>query len=205
MINGKRHYESPNGILLPSVTTVLSLLSDKGIGDWRKRVGEVEANKIMTRASTNGTDMHTIIENFLSNKATESTTNPISVKLFEQIKPELLKINNIRAQEIQLYSENMGVAGRVDCVAEYDGVLSVIDFKSAKQKKKKEWILKYFLQATCYAIMFEELTKTKVDQIVVLISAEDKTVESYVENKEQYITQLMDVIEDYRLRKEYEV
>ncbi len=205
MINGKRHYESPNGMLLPSVTTVLSLLSDTGINEWKKRIGEAEANKVMSRASTNGTDMHTIIEYFLDNKATESVTNPVSKQLFEQIKPELLKINNIRAQEIQLYSENMGVAGRVDCVGEYDGKLSVIDFKSARQKKRKDWILKYFLQATCYAIMFEELTKEKINQIVVLISAEDKTVEAYVEDKEQYTTQLMDVIEDYRLRKEYEV
>lgn len=207
-INGKRHYESPKGNLLPSVTTVLSLLSDEGIESWRKRVGEKKADEIMVRSGTNGTNMHSMIELFLDNKATESIKNDTSRKLFEQMKPELLKINNIIAQEVQLYSENLGVAGRVDCVGEYNGVLSVIDFKSARAKKKKDWILKYFLQATCYAVMFEELvsntTKEKIDQIVILISSEDGVVEAYVENKNDYIEHLYAVIEDYKLRKKYE-
>ncbi|KKM97406.1 hypothetical protein LCGC14_1168320 [marine sediment metagenome] len=203
-IDGKRHYISPNGIALPSVTTVLSLLDQAGIRAWKNRVGETEANRVSGRALKNGTEMHTIVESFLDNKGTESFKNMVSQKLFEQMKSELLKINNIRAQEVQLYSEKIGVAGRVDCVADFDGKLSVIDFKSAKQKKQKSWITKYFLQATAYSEMFTELTKTPIEQIVILISAEDGTVVPYVESPSKYKDQLYKVIEDYKLRKEFE-
>jgi genome maintenance exonuclease 1 len=207
-INGKRHYISPNGTKLPSVTTVLSLLSEAGIRAWKNRVGEVEADKVSTRALANGNELHLIVEAYLDNKPLDKYKNPVALKLFEQIKPELHNITNIRAQEVQLYSENLGVAGRVDCLGEYKGVLSVIDFKSAKKRKTKSLVKGYFLQATCYAMMIEELDKlenTKVDQIVILISAEDGTVVPFVEDKKQYIEKLMNVIEDYRLRQEFEI
>ena len=205
-IEGKRHYISPNGIALPSVTTVLSTMGEDGINAWKARVGEVEANKVSTRALANGTELHSIIESFLDNKATESFNNPVSQKLFLQAKDILTnKVNNIRAQEVQLYSEGIGIAGRVDCVAEWDGELSVIDFKSARKKKQKSWIKKYFLQATAYAIMFEELTKTKINKLVILISAEDGSVEAHTENRENWEEQLKAIIEDYKLRKEFEI
>ena len=124
--------------------------------------------------------------------------------MFEQLKPSLNRINNIIAQEVPLFSEGIGVAGRVDCIAEFDGKLSVIDFKSSRKKKQKSWILKYFLQATCYALMFEELTKKKVDQIVILISADDETVDVYIEDKNNYVEKLKMVVEDYKLRREFE-
>lgn len=202
-INGKRHYISPKGSTLPSVTTVLALLSKAGIDAWKRSVGEEKANEVSSRAMANGTEMHSIIENFLDNKSTESTNNQTSQKLFQQMRTQLLKINNIRLQEGHLYSEELGVAGKVDCVAEYDGKLSVIDFKSARKKKQKSWIYSYFLQATCYAIMFEELTKEKIEQIVILVSAEDGTVEAYIEDKENYREPLLGVIEDYKLRQEF--
>jgi len=205
-INGKRHYISPSGITLPSVTTVLSTMGEDGIKAWRARVGETEADRVSSRALANGIELHSIIEKFLDNKATEGYTNPVSQKLFSQVKDILMdKVNNIRAQEVQLYSEGIGIAGRVDCVAEWDRKLSVIDFKSAKQKKRKSWITKYFLQATAYAVMFEELTKTKINNLVILISAEDGTVEEYVEDRSDWEKQLKDIIEDYQLRKEFEV
>jgi len=207
-INGKRHYISPTGMTLPSVTTVLSTMGEDGIKAWRARVGETEANRVSSRALTNGTKMHSIIEDFLNNKTivSESYKNPVSIKLFDQLLDTLTKnVNNIRAQEVQLYSEGIGIAGRVDCVAEWDGKLSVIDFKSARQKKRKSWITKYFLQATAYAIMFEELTKTKISNLVILISAEDGTVEEHVEDRSNWEKQLKDIIEDYQLRKEFEI
>ena len=205
-IEGKRHYMSPNGIALPSVTTVLSTMDEDGINAWKARVGETEANRVSIRALANGVELHSIIENFLDNKVTESFKNPISQKLFLQVKDILInKVNNIRAQEVQLYSEGIGIAGRVDCVAEWDGELSVIDFKSARKKKQKSWIKKYFLQATAYAIMFEELTKTKINKLVILISAEDGTVEAYVEDRKNWEEQLNAIIEDYKLRKEFEI
>jgi ATP-dependent exoDNAse (exonuclease V) beta subunit len=200
-IKGKRHYESPTGSLLPSVTTVLSLLSDTGIKAWRRKVGEVEANKVMEYAMKTGTEMHSIVENYLNNRAEESDKNPRAMKLFEQMKPELDKIDNIVAQEVPLYSDGLGVAGRVDCIAEYDGKLSIIDFKSSRKKKQKSWIKKYFLQATAYALMYEEMTGDTVEQIVILISADDDTVIAYVEDKNDHIEQLKLVIEDYRQRK----
>jgi len=200
-LSGLRHYESPTGSILPSVTTVLSLLSDAGIKAWRNRVGEVEADKIMDYASKTGTEMHSVIEDYLNNRVDESERNPRALKLFEQMKPELKRINNIVAQEVPLYSDKLGVAGRVDCVGEFDGKLSIIDFKSSRKKKQKSWIKKYFLQATAYSIMFEELCGKKADQIVILISADDETVDVYVENREDWIDQLKLVIEDYYMRK----
>ncbi len=203
-LSGKRHYESPTGSLLPSVTTVLSLLSDAGIKAWRRRVGEVEADKIMDYSAKTGTEMHSIIEDYLNNRADEAEKNPRALKLFEQMKPELKRINNIIAQEVPLYSDKLGVAGRVDCVAEFDGKLSIIDFKSSRKKKQKSWIKKYFLQATAYSIMFEELCGKKVDQIVILISADDETVDVYIEDKCDYIDHLKLVIEDYYMRKDFD-
>ena len=201
-INGKRHYISPKGMALPSVTTVLSLLSEKGIEAWKRRVGEVEANRVSTRALANGNELHLIIEDYLNNKATESYKNVVSQKLFEQIKPELLKINNIKAQEVQLYSEGLGVAGRVDCIGEYDGKLSVIDFKSSRKKKTKSMIKNYLLQATAYSYMFTEMTKEKINQIVILISAEDGTTKAFIEDPSKYIDLLKEIVFDYRMRKE---
>jgi|TARA_R110000824_G_scaffold123929_6_gene282120 genome maintenance exonuclease 1 len=203
-ISGKRHYETPSGKKLPSVTTVLSLLSDDGIRAWRRRVGEVEANKVMEYAGATGTEMHTIIEEYLDNKLDELGRNPRALKLFNQMKPSLKRINNIIAQEVSLFSEELGVAGRVDCIAEFDGKISVIDFKSSRKKKQKSWIKKYFLQATCYALMFEKLTGKTVDQIVILISADDETVDVFVEDKKDYIEKLKAVIEDYQLRWKFE-
>ena len=195
-ISGKRHYETPSGKKLPSVTTVLSLLSDDGIRAWRRRVGEVEANKVMEYAGA--------IEEYLDNKLDELGRNPRALKLFNQMKPSLKRINNIIAQEVSLFSEELGVAGRVDCIAEFDGKISVIDFKSSRKKKQKSWIKKYFLQATCYALMFEKLTGKTVDQIVILISADDETVDVFVEDKKDYIEKLKAVIEDYQLRWKFE-
>lgn len=203
-LSGKRHYESPTGSLLPSVTTLLSSLSEDGINAWRKRVGEVEANKVMDYATKTGTEMHSIIEDYLNNKIDESEKNPRALKLFEQMKPELKRINNIIAQEVPLYSDNLRLAGRVDCIGEFDGKLSIIDFKSSRKKKQKSWIKKYFLQATAYSIMFEELCGKKADQIVILISADDETVEAYIEKRDDWIEHLKLVIDDYYMRKDFD-
>lgn len=205
-IDGKRHYISPKGIALPSVTTVLGTMDEDGIKAWKNRVGEAAAERVSKRALSNGLELHSIIEKFLDNKATESFKNPISQKLFLQVKDILIeKVNNVRAQEVQLYSEGIGIAGRADCIAEWGGVLSLIDFKSARKKKQKSWIKKYFLQATAYAIMVEELAKVKIDQLVILISAEDGTMEAHIEDKKNWEEQLKAIIEDYFLRKEFEI
>ena len=205
-LKGKRHYENPKGRLLPSVTTALSMISKDGIEAWRRRVGEVEADKVMNHASSTGTEMHTMCESYLNNEPviTEGK-HPRSFKLFEQLKTELNKINNIICQEVQLYSDELGVAGRVDCVGEYDGKLSIIDFKSAKKIKYESQIKQYQLQATCYAMMFEELTGKHIPQIAILMSADDGKTKAFTYDKEQFIEPLKQVIEDYKLRHEFEV
>ena len=181
--------------------TVLIVDEETDVESEYKIVGEVEADKVMDYAMKTGTEMHSIVENYLNNRAEDMDKNPRAMKLFEQMKHELDKIDNIVAQEVPLYSDGLGVAGRVDCIAEYDGKLSIIDFKSSRKKKQKSWIKKYFLQATAYSLMYEEMTGDKVDQIVILISADDDTVMAYVEDKNDYIEQLKMVIEDYRQRK----
>lgn len=201
-IKGKRHYISPSGKALPSVTTVLAMLSEVGINAWKKSIGEAEANKISTRAMANGTILHKMFEDYLDNKQPKST-NETCDKLFEQAKDLITQnIQNIRAQEVQLFSDKMGLAGRVDCIAEYGGKLSVIDFKSARKKKQKSWIKGYFLQATAYAEMFNEITNQNIEQVVILISAEDGTVNAYIENPNDWKDHLYDVVADYRIRNE---
>lgn len=201
-IKGKRHYISPSGKALPSVTTVLGMLSEVGIDAWKRSIGEAEADKISKRSMMNGTELHTIIENYLDNKPPTSK-NETSLKLFEQVRETLNEnVQNIRAQEVQLFSDKIGLAGRVDCIAEYNGKLSVIDFKSARKKKQKSWIKGYFLQATAYAEMFKELTNQEIEQIVILISAEDGTVNAFVEEPKNWRDQLYDVVADYRIRNE---
>lgn len=205
-IKGKRHYENPKGHLLPSVTTSLSMMSKDGLDAWKRRVGEAEAKKVFDHAGNTGTMMHTLCEEYLDNKKPNyEGKHPRSIKLFEQLKPELHKINNITCQEVQLYSDTLGVAGRVDVIAEYNGVLSVIDFKSSKKIKYESQIKQYQLQATCYAIMFEELTGKKIDQIVILMSADTGDVKPFIYDKEQFIDKLKAIIEDYKLRNDFEI
>jgi genome maintenance exonuclease 1 len=123
--------------------------------------------------------------------------SPLDRILFEQIKPELHKIDNIVAQEVPLYSSLLGLAGRVDCVADYDGKKSIIDFKGSTREKRKEDIDNYFMQATAYAIMFQERTGIKIDNIVILISSEDGAVQSFVDNPIKYTKKLFNCIENY--------
>ena len=137
-----RTYCTPEGINLPSITTVLSILSRDSIAKWRKRVGEEEADRISYRASTRGTAVHEIIEKYLDNKEDyRDGYTPDIIESFINIKPILDgRIGRIYAQEAPLYSNHLGVAGRVDCVAEFDGKLSIIDFKTSKKPKQTKWI-----------------------------------------------------------------
>ena len=143
--NGKRHYVTPNGVKLPSVTTVIGAKEKKGILEWRKRVGEAEANRISKIASGRGNRVHLMAEQYLNNEEIQwSKCMPDAVEAFSQIKPYLDNVNNIHYQEQALWSETIGMAGRVDLIAEWDGVLSVIDFKTSKKVKVREDIPNYF-------------------------------------------------------------
>ena len=196
--NGSRFYICDD-TLYPSVTTVTGSLPEKkkGLQEWRKRVGEKEANKISTRALKQGTNVHNMIEEFLNNDQPDFT-NLIGVDLFRSIKPELIqRINNIHAQEVPLYSKHLGLAGRVDCIAEYEGRLSVIDFKTSRRPKKKEWIKDYFLQACAYSIMWEERTQLPIGQLVIMVSVMDNDPEIYIEYRDNWDKELCSVIQDY--------
>jgi genome maintenance exonuclease 1 len=197
--DGKRFYVLPDGTKLPSVTTVVGAQKKQAILDWRKRVGEEEANRISKQATSRGTNVHTICENYLNNKQDYMKgIMPDALEYFLSIKPHLNKINNIQYQEVALWSKQLGLAGRVDCIAEYEGKLSVIDFKTASRSKKKEDILDYFWQTTAYSLMYEELVGEPIDQLVIIMAVKDSPPLIYIEKTEDHIQGLVDAIEYYR-------
>ena len=151
--DGTRAYQTPDGRLYPSVTTVLAEHTKKGIQEWRARVGEEEANKVSRQAAGWGTRFHTITEKYLQNHLSGGDLSLWDYEMFKVANPVLDRIDNIRAQEVALWSHHLRLAGRVDCVAEFDGKLNIIDFKTARREKDAEHIQHYFMQATAYAIM----------------------------------------------------
>jgi genome maintenance exonuclease 1 len=188
--NGTRYYVTPGGNKYPSVTTVLSEYNRKAIYEWRKNVGEEQANKVLKQASSRGTRIHTLCEHYLDNKVPEFKT-PHDQELFSTFKPVLHRINNIHAQEIRMYSEHLRIAGTVDCIAEFDGKLSVIDFKTSRKPKREEDIENYFMQATAYAIMFEERFGIPVPRTVVAIAVDEKEPQVFINKRDEYIKPLL--------------
>jgi genome maintenance exonuclease 1 len=199
-IDGVRYYKilDEDGVhKFASITSVTSYHNRHIFEDWRKRVGEEEANRVNKAATSRGTDLHTLVENHLLNKDLPEV-QLISKHLFKIIKPELDKINNIYALESSLYSKVLGIAGTVDCIAEYNGELSVIDFKTSKKEKPREWIEHYFVQAAAYACMFYELTGIAVKKLVILMTCEDGECVVYEEyDKAKYIKLLSNYIKDF--------
>ena len=178
-IDGARYY-TVNGRPMVSITSVTSHWNKHIFVDWRKRIGEAEANRITKRATSRGTATHSLIENHLLNKDVEFD-KPSPKMLFLQAKETLKNINNIYALEESLYSEELGVAGTVDCIAEYNGELSIIDFKTAEKPKPRDWIENYFVQAAAYACMFFERTGIPVKKLVIIMTCENGEVTVYEE------------------------
>jgi len=197
-VDGSRRYVV-NDKLLPSVTTVTSYQNRKVIAEWRERVGEETANKISHFASTNGTKFHKIVEDYVNNQEVEYDEEKydIALKLFKQFQPLLDNVDNIHYQESALYSEQLGIAGRVDCIAEYNGKLSIIDFKSSSKPKYESQILGYFVQETGYAKMYEQMTGRKVQQIVTLVSCHSGDTQVFVKNPADYVDTLKQYIQEY--------
>jgi hypothetical protein len=205
-INGKRFYKTPEGLLYPSVTTITSQHGKDKIIEWRKRVGEEEANRISTRASNRGTKVHKICENYLNNEEDYARTNPAhihktmpdSIAMFKSLQPLLDEhVNNIHALEIPLYSHHLKVAGRVDCIAEYDGKLSIIDFKTSGKLKEESWIKGYFMQCSAYAVMYEERTGIPVSQIVIMIAVDSEHPQVFIKKRNDYIKDFISYREAY--------
>lgn len=171
--NGQRWYTTPSGVKYPSVTTILGAKEKPWLEDWRQQLGPKKAAKETKRCADRGTAVHLMCEHYLNNVENPAKGQSIEdTKLFNQLKFRLNKINNIRAQEVPLYSNALKIAGRVDVVGEYDGVLSIIDFKTSNNNKDEQMVEDYFLQCTAYAIMYEELFGEFIEDIVVLIAVE---------------------------------
>jgi genome maintenance exonuclease 1 len=198
LIDNVRYYKLPSGNKkLVSITSVISHYKKDFFNAWRKRVGVEEADKITKRATSRGTDMHTLVEYHLLNKELPSV-QPISEHLFKIAKPTLERINNIYALEGALYSEVLGIAGTCDCIAEFDGELSIIDFKSSKQPKPRDWIDGYFVQCAAYAAMLYELTGLVVKKFVIIMSCEDGDCVVYEErDKKKYLKLLTEYIRKF--------
>lgn len=196
--NGVRFYVTPEGNKYPSITTVLSEYNRKFIYEWRQRVGEEEANRISKQASTRGTRIHTLCEAYLKNIEPEFKT-PLDKEMFDRFKPVLNRINNVHIQETRMYSDHLRIAGTVDCIGEFDGVLSVIDFKTSKRLKYKESIENYFMQASGYAIMFEERFGIPVAKTVVAIAVEDQEPQVFLEKRDNYVKGLLHYRDLYEL------
>ena len=202
--NGKRFYLTPDGGKYPSITTVLGWFSRKGIMEWRKRVGEAEANKISTQASRSGTNVHQMAEDHLNNiEWKNEKTMPYDMETFLKIKPTLdERVNNIYAQEKPLYSDHLGLAGTVDVVGEFDGKLSIIDFKTSRQSMigdKYGKLEKYFRQAAGYAVMFEERYQMPINSLVIIAAIKDKDEpEVFISKRDNHIVELIGMVEEYK-------
>ena len=199
-IDGVRYYQTPEGNKkLVSITSVISHINRQIFIDWRRRVGTEEADKITRKATSRGTDFHTLTENHLDNKQFKAgSVQPLSEFMFLLAKDELSKIDNIHALESSLYSLELGIAGTVDCIAEYDGELSVIDFKTSKKPKPREWIDHYFVQCAAYACMLFEMTGIMVKKFVIIMSCENGECVTYEEyDKRKYIDLLSDYIREF--------
>ena len=204
-IDGVRYYKAPGNdqlVRMPSITSVISWRNRDKFKAWRKKVGEDVANNITRKATHRGTDAHTLIEEYLNNSDTFSDVLPLSQYLFKQSKPTLNRIDNILCQEQALYSFELGIAGSVDCIAEFDGELSIIDFKTSAKPKPRKWIEDYFVQCAAYACMLYEMKGIMVKKFVIIMTCEDGEVEVYEEyNKRKYIELLSEYVREFVLAK----
>jgi genome maintenance exonuclease 1 len=196
-----RTYETPSGEKYPSITTVLSSYNKKALFEWRQRVGEEEANRIASKASRRGTKLHTVCENYLLGELSSmkmQTMMPDTKELFMQLRPYIDEnVGKVYGLEQALYSHRLRLAGRCDCIAEWNGELSIVDYKSASRDKSEDGILNYFMQCTAYAEMFEEITGMPINQIVVAIAVDGGQPQIFKKNKSAYIEPLNDYIGKY--------
>ena len=203
MVDGKRVYATPNGEFYPSITTVIGNNAKKqaGLAKWRARVGKEKAAAISSRSASRGTKFHSITEDYLNNELDikKYKDSPLPVVMFEQTKKTFDRIGNIYLQEAFLYSRHLEVAGRVDLVAEFDGELSIIDFKTSAEPKREAYLYDYFVQETAYACCLQELYGITVKQLVTIVACENGETQVVIKPpKKEYLLQLMQYIDEYR-------
>jgi len=199
-----RVYTDPDNNPYPSVTTVLSILSEEGIAAWRARVGAEEANRISSKASKRGTAVHSLLEKYIANELIMDSCNvmPHIAQTFYDVKPVIdQSLTKVYAQEAPLYSTHLGLAGTVDCVGVWNGKNSVIDWKTSMKLKPKKWISNYFMQCAAYAIMWEERTGMPITQIVVCIAVDNEQPQVFIEHRDNWDKELIKTINEYKRRK----
>ena len=197
---GGRYYETPTGAKYPSVTSITKLHNQESIQAWKEKVGEEEAGKISRRALARGNKIHSLAEKYLLNEG--DLSDDFSKTDFGVMIPYLDKINNIHCLETQLYSDHLKTAGTVDCIGEYEGKLTVIDFKTCAKLKKREWVKDYFMQCSAYAVMYEERTGTPIERLLLIINVEDEGVQLMDGKRDDYIDDFLDLRETFRKLKE---
>jgi ATP-dependent exoDNAse (exonuclease V) beta subunit len=194
--NGTRVYKTPSGLAYPSVTTVTGLHTAKGIAEWRRRVGEEEANRVSAKASARGTRIHQYCEDYLRGNLFEA--DMFDLEMFNSIKFLLDQIDNIHCLEDALYSDHLQVAGTVDCIAEFQGKLSVIDFKTSSKPKDRDDIYNYFMQTAAYAVAFEERTGIPIGRLVIIMAVDNDDPRWFIEKRDNWIGGFRKLRLDYK-------
>lgn len=196
-----RTYKTPDGKKYPSITTILSSYNKKALFEWRRKVGEQEANRVARLASSRGTKLHNAVEKYLLNEMSElkmKSMMPDTKELFFKLKPFLDQhVGSIYGIEQPLYSHRLKVAGRCDCIAEWENELAIVDWKTSTNPKSKEKIENYFMQAAAYSEMFEEITKRPINKIVIAIAVEGGDPQLFIEEKTKYLPLLQQYLERY--------
>ena len=197
VIDGKRVYVTPNGNVYPSITSILALQEKPGLDEWKAKVGQEEATNIMKESSELGTKVHSLCESYLYNEKLKCDDME-AIDVFNRLRFVLGNINNIYCLEAPLHSDMLRVAGTVDCIAEYNGVLSVIDFKTSRKPKREEWIEDYFIQAFFYSAAFFEMTGAIPEQIVILVAIRNEfdvqVFKKPLRDMEKYIDKLIQIM-----------
>ena len=202
-VDKKRFYVTPEGNEYPSITTVLSPRNKAGLMKWRKRVGNDVANHIANKAAVRGTKVHKMCEDWLNEDFSQETWDKhkkdfFPYTLFNELKNQKFEyITDVYAQEMTLYSDKYKVAGRVDLIANYQHHLSIVDFKTSTNERKDSYNENYYIQTAAYAEMFEEMTGTPINQIVILVVTENGTVQEFVKEKDEYLPLLEKTLEEW--------
>jgi len=183
--DGRRVYKTPEGKLYPSVTSVTGITSTFNKSAWIQRVGVDEANRITQRALDRGTRVHSLCENYLLGN--ELNIDMFDIEMWTTMRKLVDRIDNIHCLETPLYSNFLQTAGTVDCIGEFDGKLSVIDFKTSSRVKGRDDIHNYFEQTAAYAVMFEELTGIPIGRLVILMAIDDEEPRVFIEKRDGWI------------------
>jgi genome maintenance exonuclease 1 len=200
--DGGHYYQTPSGVVYPSITTMLqktqSQEKQQSLQNWREQ--EIAADYITEQAAVVGSETHKLIENYLNGEDILEKFRLLSEAHFNNLLPFVDKINDIHGIELRLYSDKMKLAGTSDCIANYDGKLSIIDYKTKRSNQREEWLTDHFIQATSYGVMFKELTGIKVEQVVILVSSEKNTRMEFMKNPDDYVDLLEQRIDQYYSR-----